>query len=174
MHPVHFSSTGSKNNIRSAMTEHHPAVTSNQVVVDYGSTARVSSSPSPSASRTQRLPSFVLINESPNPNPNPQRYTRMSHNKLENESQRPWDRLEYVLNVLNQMCIGFITIYMSYITLRTGLQGTGLHAWLVTIGVSSLWDKIKLTIIINISHLLNCSSRFSWRRESWSIMATMC
>ncbi|KAM8714972.1 hypothetical protein ACLKA7_002079 [Drosophila subpalustris] len=114
------------------MTEHHPAVTSNQVVVDYGSTARVSPSPSLSTSRTQRLPSFVLINESPNP----QRYTRMSHNKLEYETQKPWDRFEYVLNVLNQMCIGFITIYMSYITLRTGLQGTGLHAWLVTIGFS--------------------------------------
>ncbi|XP_034474689.1 uncharacterized protein LOC117781913 [Drosophila innubila] len=114
------------------MSEHHPAVTSNQVVVDYGSTARVS--PSPSTSRTQRLPSFVLINESPNS----QRYTRMrmSHNTLQCESQRTWDRLEYFLNVVNQMCIGFITIYMSYITLRTGLQGTGLHAWLVTIGFS--------------------------------------
>lgn len=113
------------------MSEHQSAVTSNQVVVDYGSTT-TTERPSPSTSRTQRLPSFVLINESPTP----QRYTRMSHNALHSDSQKAGDRLEYFLNVLNQMCIGFITIYMSYITLRTGLKGTGLHAWLVTIGFS--------------------------------------
>lgn len=117
------------------MTEHLQAViSSKQPVVDYGSTT--SSTPTPSTSvipRAPRLPSFVLINESASPN----RYTRMSHNKLHGDSQERLERVEYFLNVLNQMCIGFITIYISYITLRTGLQGTSLHAWLVTIGVSA-------------------------------------
>lgn len=57
----------------------------------------------------------------------------MSHHTA---SQDRLQRVEYFLNVLNQMCIGFITIYISYLTLRTGLEGTGLHAWLVTIGFS--------------------------------------
>ncbi|KAH8378075.1 hypothetical protein KR093_009001 [Drosophila rubida] len=113
------------------MNEHHLPVTNNQTVVDYGSTA-TKARPNQNTARTQRLPSFVLINESPTA----QRYTRMSHNTFNGDTQRAGERLEYFLNVLNQMCIGFITIYMSYITLRTGLQGTGLHAWLVTIGFS--------------------------------------
>ncbi|XP_060666512.1 transmembrane reductase CYB561D2 [Drosophila nasuta] len=117
------------------MTEHHLPVTNNQTVVDYGSTTTTPIlSPTQRAARTQRLPSFVLLNESPTP----QRYTRMSHNTLHGETQGTGERLEYFLNVLNQMCIGFITIYISYITLRTGLAGTSLHAWLVTIGFSFL------------------------------------
>lgn len=119
------------------MTEHLQAViSSKQAVVDYGSTTSSTTSVTPGTSpiaRAQRLPSFVLINESTSPN----RYTRMPHNKLHGDSQERLERVEYFLNVLNQMCIGFITIYISYITLRTGLQGTGLHAWLVTIGVSA-------------------------------------
>lgn len=155
------------------MTEHLQAViSSKQPVVDYGSTTSSATSATPSTStpitRTQRLPSFVLINESPNPN----RYARMSHNKLHGDSQEPLERLEYFLNVLNQMCIGFITIYISYITLRTGLQGTGLHAWLVTIGVSLLSDEyISSYVIYKLSW---SSSRSSWPRALWCTMAAMC
>lgn len=43
--------------------------------------------------------------------------------------------VEFVLNVVNQMCIGFVTIYMSWLCFRLGLTGT-MHAWLTTIGVS--------------------------------------
>ncbi|KAH8412666.1 hypothetical protein KR009_004393 [Drosophila setifemur] len=87
-------------------------------VVDYGSTIRTES---------QRQPSFVLIDS-------PRKFIKMSHSP--NETQDRLQRLEYFLNVLNQICIGFVTIYMSYLTLRTGLAGTSLHAWLVTIGFS--------------------------------------
>ncbi|KAH8238045.1 hypothetical protein KR026_000406 [Drosophila bipectinata] len=94
-----------------------PVVSRTRRIVDYGSTVRTES---------QRRPSFVLI-------ATPRSYTKMSHHQ---EGQDRLQRFEYFLNVLNQMCIGFITIYISYLTLRTGLAGTGLHAWLVTIGFS--------------------------------------
>ncbi|XP_030562079.1 cytochrome b561 domain-containing protein 2 [Drosophila novamexicana] len=111
------------------MTEHLSSVISSQQrVVDYGSTSKARLSPDP-----QARASFVLASESP---PSVKRYSRMPHNKLKGESQQPLERLEYFLNVLNQMCIGFVTIYMSYITLRTNLATTHLHAWLVTIGFS--------------------------------------
>ncbi|XP_075149635.1 transmembrane reductase CYB561D2-like [Haematobia irritans] len=47
-------------------------------------------------------------------------------------------RIEYFFNILTQICIGFVTIYMSWLCLRTGLAGTALHAWLATIGFSFL------------------------------------
>ncbi|KAH8353262.1 hypothetical protein KR084_009881 [Drosophila pseudotakahashii] len=98
-----------------------PVVSRTQPVVDYGSTIRTES---------QRRPTFIPIES-------PRRYSKMSHSSLSgHEGQNRLQRLEYFLNVLNQMCIGFVTIYISYLTLRTGLSGTGLHAWLVTIGFS--------------------------------------
>lgn len=67
------------------------------------------------------------------------RFSKMSMDTMPNsESRQILQRFEYFLNVLNQICIGFVTIYMSWMCLRTGLAGTGLHAWLVTIGVSIL------------------------------------
>ncbi|KAI8121532.1 hypothetical protein CVS40_7390 [Lucilia cuprina] len=67
------------------------------------------------------------------------RFSKMSMDTMPNsESRQILQRLEYFLNVLNQICIGFVTIYMSWMCLRTGLAGTGLHAWLVTIGFSFL------------------------------------
>ncbi|XP_064539052.1 transmembrane reductase CYB561D2 [Drosophila montana] len=117
------------------MTEHLPAIISSpQRVVDYGSTNASQASPSPDPHpRAQRLPPFVLVSESRSV----QRYSRMPHNTPKGESaQQPLERLEYFLNVLNQMCIGFVTIFMSYITLRTNPGTTPLHAWLVTIGFS--------------------------------------
>jgi len=99
-----------------------PVVSRAQPVVDYGSTIRTES---------QRRPTFI-------PFESPRRYSKMGHSSLSGyEGQDRLQRLEYFLNVLNQMCIGFITIYMTYITTRTGLSGTSLHAWLVTIGVNS-------------------------------------
>ncbi|KAH8308023.1 transmembrane reductase CYB561D2 [Drosophila kikkawai] len=103
-------------------SQQQPVVSRTQRAVDYGSTIRTES---------HRQPSFVLVQS-------PRRYSKMSHSTLSSghEAQDRLQRLEYFLNVLNQMCIGFVTIYMSYLTLRTGLAGTGLHAWLVTIGFS--------------------------------------
>lgn len=49
-----------------------------------------------------------------------------------------FQRLETFLFILNQMCIGFVTIYMNWLCLSTGLQKTSLHAWLVTLGYSLL------------------------------------
>ncbi|ALC40390.1 CG13078 [Drosophila busckii] len=42
--------------------------------------------------------------------------------------------IEAALNVLNQLCIGFITIWICWNTLRTGLSGIRLHVWLVSFG----------------------------------------
>ncbi|XP_033249914.1 cytochrome b561 domain-containing protein 2 [Drosophila miranda] len=103
-----------------------PVVSRSQKVVDCGSTIQTRTY----AARAARQASFVLIESA-------QRYSKMSHNTLSpHDSQDRWQRVEFCLNVLNQICIGFVTIYMSYLTLRTGLEGTSLHAWLVTIGFS--------------------------------------
>ncbi|KAM7351693.1 transmembrane reductase CYB561D2-like isoform 1-T2 [Cochliomyia hominivorax] len=67
------------------------------------------------------------------------RFSRMSMDTMPNsESRQIIQRFEYFLNVLNQICIGFVTIYMSWLCLHNGLVRTGLHAWLVTIGFSFL------------------------------------
>ncbi|XP_034099242.1 uncharacterized protein LOC117564531 [Drosophila albomicans] len=42
--------------------------------------------------------------------------------------------IEAGLNVLNQLCIGFITFWISWNCLRVGLTGIRLHVWLVTFG----------------------------------------
>lgn len=66
------------------------------------------------------------------------RFSKMTVDTMPNsETRQIVQRFEYFLNVVNQICIGFVTIYMCWVTLRTGLAGTGLHAFLVTIGVSS-------------------------------------
>ncbi|XP_061402731.1 transmembrane reductase CYB561D2-like [Musca vetustissima] len=63
----------------------------------------------------------------------------MSIDTMPNSEMRQiHQRIDYFLNVLNQICIGFVTIWMSWMCLRNGLAGTALHAWLVTIGFSFL------------------------------------
>ncbi|KAH8412431.1 hypothetical protein KR009_001975 [Drosophila setifemur] len=42
--------------------------------------------------------------------------------------------IESVLYVINQLCIGFVTIWVSWTCLRKDLAGIRLHAWLVTFG----------------------------------------
>ncbi|XP_023170170.1 uncharacterized protein LOC111598927 [Drosophila hydei] len=42
--------------------------------------------------------------------------------------------IEAGLNVLNQLCIGFVTIWICWNCLRTGLTGIRLHVWLVSFG----------------------------------------
>ncbi|XP_022233615.2 uncharacterized protein LOC111081783 [Drosophila obscura] len=42
--------------------------------------------------------------------------------------------IEAALYVLNQLCIGFVTIWVSWTCLRQGLSGIRVHAWLVTFG----------------------------------------
>ncbi|XP_030388058.1 uncharacterized protein LOC115634471 [Scaptodrosophila lebanonensis] len=53
-------------------------------------------------------------------------------------------QLEAALNVLNQLCIGFVTIWVSWTCLRTGLQGIALHAWLVTFGFCFLMAEAMM------------------------------
>lgn len=66
------------------------------------------------------------------------RFDKMSIDTMPNSEMRQINqRIEYFFNVFNQICIGFVTIYMSWLCLRMGLSGTALHAWLVTIGVST-------------------------------------
>ncbi|ALC38931.1 CG13077 [Drosophila busckii] len=108
------------------------ALSSLPAVVDYGSVSKPEPhSELPLKTREQRSPSFVVVREATS-GPSYARMTHLPHA----EAQQPLQRLEFFLNIVNQMCIGFITIYISYLTLRTGLAGTGLHAWLVTIGFS--------------------------------------
>ncbi|CAD6997455.1 unnamed protein product [Ceratitis capitata] len=78
------------------------------------------------------------------------RYSRYAYSKMETYiDEKPvakksiWETpcfqcLETILFVLNQMCIGFVTIYMSWLCINNGLQKTSLHAWLVTLGYSLL------------------------------------
>lgn len=148
------------------MTEHlQSVISSTQKVIDYGSTTRADpaknllpqSPPRAPQARAQRSPAFVHLNESSGGH----RYSRMSQKLSLSETEQPLQRLEYFLNVLNQMCIGFVTIYISYLTLQTGLAGTGLHAWLVTIGVSNPSAQIDQHLSIP---LVCRSSRSSWRR----------
>lgn len=159
------------------MTEHlPPVISSNQKVADYGSTTSANpaknqhsqSLPTGPTARPQRSPSFLQLNASAGGH----RYSRMSHNKLHSDSQQPLERLEYFLNVLNQMCIGFITIYISYLTLQTGLAGTGLHAWLVTIGVSDPATKVdqqsmgNVCIAVLVFHGGRCNGSLWWKRAN--------
>ncbi|XP_037927544.1 cytochrome b561 domain-containing protein 2-like [Teleopsis dalmanni] len=67
------------------------------------------------------------------------RHFKMSMDTMPNsETRQIVQRLEFLFSVINQICIGFVTIFMSWLCLRTGLAGTALHAWLVTIGYSFL------------------------------------
>ncbi|XP_053957698.1 uncharacterized protein LOC128862906 isoform X3 [Anastrepha ludens] len=78
------------------------------------------------------------------------RHSRYAYSRMEtyiDESSAPkkskWNagsfqRFETFLFVVNQMCIGFVTIYMSFLCITNGLQQTPLHAWLVTLGYSLL------------------------------------
>ncbi|EDW75981.1 uncharacterized protein [Drosophila tropicalis] len=52
----------------------------------------------------------------------------------ENSSPTILQHVEAALYVLNQLCIGFVTIWVSWTCLRTGLNGIRLHAWLTTFG----------------------------------------
>ncbi|XP_065355946.1 transmembrane reductase CYB561D2-like isoform X2 [Calliphora vicina] len=89
------------------------------------------------------------------------RFSRMSMDTMPNsETRQILQRLEYFLNVLNQICIGFVTIYMSWMCLRTGLAGTGLHAWLVTIGFSFLMAE---AIMCHYNHNV---LTFNYRRNT--------
>ncbi|XP_068151333.1 transmembrane reductase CYB561D2 [Drosophila tropicalis] len=118
------------------MAEHlQPVNSTSRNVVDYGSTETAAAATTTRTTLTNsRVPSFVLLESSSHR----LRYTKMSHNTFNNsDSSDHLQRFEYFLNVLNQICIGFVTIYISYLTLRTGLDSTTtLHAWLVTIGFS--------------------------------------
>ena len=80
------------------------------------------------------------------------RYPRYAYSKMESyidekstASKPIWktaafQRFETFLFILNQMCIGFVTIYMSWLCISRGLNKTPLHAWLVTLGVSDRSD----------------------------------
>ncbi|XP_075149630.1 transmembrane reductase CYB561D2-like [Haematobia irritans] len=67
------------------------------------------------------------------------RFSKMTiDTKGNNDAKQIGQRIESVLNVINQISIGFVTIYMSWLCLSMGLWGTALHAWLVTIGFTFL------------------------------------
>lgn len=91
--------------------------------------------------------------------PRHSRYPRYAYSKMETyidekctAQKSIWktvafQRFETFLFILNQMCIGFVTIYMNWLCLSTGLQKTSLHAWLVTLGVSDRSDLYKFKYI---------------------------
>lgn len=47
------------------------------------------------------------------------------------------ERVEIFIWVVNQACIGFVTIYMFWICIYQGMDTMQVHAFLVTIGVST-------------------------------------
>ncbi|XP_016961750.1 uncharacterized protein LOC108032438 [Drosophila biarmipes] len=56
---------------------------------------------------------------------------------MSDEKSKPTSVLQHieaVLYVINQLCIGFVTIWVSWTCLRNDLSGIRLHAWLVTFG----------------------------------------
>lgn len=66
-------------------------------------------------------------------------------------------RIEIFLWVLNQACIGFVTIYMFWACISRGMGTMQLHAFLVTLGVST-------TSYIEIEYMRNESiSAISYR-----------
>ncbi|EDV98763.1 uncharacterized protein LOC6566522 [Drosophila grimshawi] len=50
------------------------------------------------------------------------------------QTTSPLQHIEAGLNVLNQLCIGFVTFWISWSCLRTGLSQISLHVWLVSFG----------------------------------------
>uniref|UniRef100_A0A1B0G2C4 ascorbate ferrireductase (transmembrane) n=1 Tax=Glossina morsitans morsitans TaxID=37546 RepID=A0A1B0G2C4_GLOMM len=62
----------------------------------------------------------------------------MKSNCADSDTKQSLITIEYFLNIINQICIGFTTIYMNWLCLSTGLTKTSLHAWLVTLGFSFL------------------------------------
>ncbi|EDW90441.1 uncharacterized protein LOC6529736 [Drosophila yakuba] len=56
---------------------------------------------------------------------------------MSDEKSKPTSLLQHIesaLYVINQLCIGFVTIWVSWTCLRQDLSGIRLHAWLVTFG----------------------------------------
>lgn len=53
------------------------------------------------------------------------------------------DKIEIILNFISHLIIGFVTIYMSYICIISGLVNTSLHALLVTLGVCTNFYILK-------------------------------
>lgn len=77
-----------------------------------------------------------------------------------NRTRNTWLRVEFVINMVNHILIGFITIYLSWMCIRLNLKKTALHAWLCTIGVSFKLIK-TIQIVIFLSYF---STPSSWPR----------
>ncbi|CAD7086001.1 unnamed protein product [Hermetia illucens] len=57
---------------------------------------------------------------------------------MEPDSRSILEKLELLLNTLNHMLIGFVSIYMTWYGLSHNLSSVPLHAWLCTIGYQFL------------------------------------
>ncbi|XP_055923570.1 transmembrane reductase CYB561D2-like isoform X2 [Eupeodes corollae] len=62
-----------------------------------------------------------------------------------NRTTSKWLRLEFSLNLLNHIFIGFVTIYMSWMCINLDLKKTALHAWLCTLGFNFLMAEGLMT-----------------------------
>jgi len=65
---------------------------------------------------------------------------------MSDEKSKPTSVLQHIesaLYVINQLCIGFVTIWVSWTCLRQGLSGIRIHAWLVTFGFVFLPSKFS-------------------------------
>lgn len=56
-----------------------------------------------------------------------------------------WIRVEFALNMINHMFIGFVAIYMSWMCMKLDLKKTALHAWLCTLGFNLLMAEGMMT-----------------------------
>ncbi|XP_037928028.1 uncharacterized protein LOC119662476 [Teleopsis dalmanni] len=76
-------------------------------------------------------------------------------------TQKIFERFEFFLGIINQMCIGFVTIFMTWYCISTGLQiDLMLHAWLVTIGFCFLMAEGIM------SHWTGNALTFTYKRQT--------
>ncbi|XP_053958940.1 uncharacterized protein LOC128863686 [Anastrepha ludens] len=79
------------------------------------------------------------------------------------------ERLEILIWVLNQACIGFVTIYMFWICIYKGMGTMELHAFLVTIGFSLLMAE-GIMCHYNINPLTNGFRRKTKTTIHWLLL----
>ncbi|XP_055851023.1 transmembrane reductase CYB561D2-like [Episyrphus balteatus] len=103
----------------------------------------------------------------------PINYTSNNNNMPLEDSDRNKSimaRIEFAVNLINQMLIGFAAIYMSWMCIKFDLKKTALHAWLVTIGFNFLMAEGVMTHY-NGNILLFNYSRKSKTTIHWVLQA---
>lgn len=69
---------------------------------------------------------------------------------MEPDSRNILEKFELILNTLNHMLIGFVSIYMTWYGLSHNLSSVPLHAWLCTIGVRIKDERKTIFVLGNL------------------------